>query len=80
MRVKLPLIVIGRRGGGAGQRPAGSGRGPARQRPDHFWAVRPCAGFYQNLTKEVTIQAPRSNEASLVPAGSCPRDVDGRDR
>jgi hypothetical protein len=79
MRVKLPLIVLAAAVAVLGS-PAGSGRGPARQRPDHFWAVRPCAGFYQALTKEVTIQAPCSNEASLVPAGSCGRDVDWRDR
>ena len=70
---------IGRRGGGTGQRPAGSGRGPARQRPDHFGRFDPALGFYQALTKEVTIQAPRGNEASLVP-GLCRGDVDRRDR
>ena len=36
MRVKLPLIVVAAAVAVLGSAPAGSGRGPARQRPDDF--------------------------------------------
>ena len=79
MRVKLPLIVLAAAVTVLGS-PRWQRQGTGPSTAGSLWAVRPCAGFYQTLTKEVTIQAPRSNEASLVPAGSCRRDVDRRDR